>query len=172
MTHFVGLVVANSEDEIAKIVAKFDENTQVAPYPVEVDEDDLARMAEHYKVEKVLYELLPHMQDWRSARGEIIDGKLYYFSTRNPDSRWDWYKVGGRWKGEVPNNRCRASEVARHFTEYLPSVIVDAEGWHAAKSWGWFGTSETTETDSIVREKLDALAAGGDPLVFVVDFHI
>lgn len=26
-------------------------------------------------------------------------GRAYTMSTYNPESRWDWYQVGGRWKG-------------------------------------------------------------------------
>lgn len=27
-----------------------------------------------------------------------------YITTYNPDSKWDWYRIGGRWNGEIVNN--------------------------------------------------------------------
>ena len=34
---------------------------------------------------------------WR--KGE--DGEWYSWSSYNPDSKWDWYEVGGRWAGSL-----------------------------------------------------------------------
>lgn len=43
--------------------------------------------------------LVQFMDDWHGSKGEVEDGKLYCWSTYNPDSKWDWYQTGGRWSG-------------------------------------------------------------------------
>lgn len=32
---------------------------------------------------------------------DVEDGRLYHWSTYNPQSKWDWYRVGGRWAGTL-----------------------------------------------------------------------
>jgi len=37
--------------------------------------------------------------DWNSGQWRFEDGEFYEYSTYNPKSKWDWYKLGGRWTG-------------------------------------------------------------------------
>lgn len=39
-------------------------------------------------------------QSW--LRYDEEKGQAYTFTTYNPDSKWDWYQVGGRWSGYFP----------------------------------------------------------------------
>lgn len=174
MTHFVGLVVANDEEEMEKLLAPYDEQKPGVPqfeYLSEgKDYNEVERMCEHYKTKK-LSELVEHMEDWNGCPGEIRDGRLGYYSTYNENSQWDWYVVGGRWTDIVPDNQCLAEEVQQHFDKegYIPSVIVDKKGWHAEKRFGWWGTSTPTDNDNVVEQKLEEHKGKN---VFIVDFHI
>ena len=58
------------------------------------------------------------------------DGLTY---TRNPQSKWDWFVVGGRWRDVVPGDRAQAEDILSHFKDGAPSVLVDAAGWHSGK---------------------------------------
>jgi len=184
MTHFVGLVMCDTRNEIDNLVEMYCERNEVAPYFQPIDGEDLERMKNFYtkkeqerpKVSgeepRVIDEqyLISVMDDWNGGEGVVKDGVLGYMSTYNPLSTWDWFEVGGRWRAMVPDNNCLASEIPTYFTEYLPSVIVTKEdGWLSAKEWGWFGTSKPSDTEMVVK---DTLAANPDKRVWIVDFHI
>lgn len=171
MTHFVALVVAETEDEIEALVAAYDEDLKVEPYfePVEVES-----MVEYAKEKGVQFKEAIELVEWWNGTPGVTNeaGEIGYMSTYNPDSKWDWYTVGGRWNGIAEGDSCLAEEVEGIFEskEYIPSVIVDTDGWHQAKDWGWFGAHSPVEgNENIVREKL---AQHKGKKVFIVDFHI
>jgi len=39
-----------------------------------------------------------------SADCDDCNGTGFYKSTYNPDSKWDWWVIGGRWDGTIQNN--------------------------------------------------------------------
>lgn len=171
MTHFVALVVAETEEDIEELVAPYDENMDVEPYfePVEVE-----RMVEYAKEKGQTFDKPIDLVEWWNGAPGVVNeaGEIGYMSTYNPDSKWDWYVVGGRWAGIAENDRCFAEEVPTIFEDkgYLPSVIIDGEGWHTTKEWGWFGSSSPVEgKEDIVNKKL---AEHRGKNVFIVDFHI
>lgn len=171
MTHFVALVVAETEEEIEALVAPYDEDLKVEPYFESVD---VERMVEYAKEKGVEFTNPIDLVEWWNDTPGVTNenGEIGYMSTYNPDSKWDWYVVGGRWSGIAENDRCFAEEVPTIFEDkgYMPSVIVDADGWHTSKDWGWFGASSPVEgNENIVREKL---AQHSGKNVFIVDFHI
>jgi hypothetical protein len=175
MTHFVGLVVADSADEIAELLAPYDENWEVDEYFEALTPESLTRMADHYGIDPAdLPALKAKVQDWVGHEAVLKkDGTLGYMTTYNPASKWDWYVIGGRWDGMVPGNRCQVSELKGHFVsddgeEWTPAVLVDNEGWHADKEYGWFGTDRPSDTPGVVAERLKKHA---DRKVYVVDFH-
>lgn len=189
MTHFVGLVVAETREEIDALLAPFHEfecTGRDDEYVVDVDKTEEAR--ERYAKET---DPSDSFEDWAAdyygtpivaSEAEIDRSETHKYGfilkvgddvkiidRTNPNKRWDWWVVGGRWGDVIPGHSCLVEEVTKHFTEYLPSALIDAEGWHEAKSWGWFGLSAPTETPEIVSDKLATLAG---KRVWVVDFHI
>lgn len=82
-------------------------------------------------------------------------------TTYNPESKWDWYRVGGRWDGEIQRNRRRSQNGFnfgdQHTTlannvmtverllqdwqpENAPLAILTPDGeWHERGTMGWFG---------------------------------
>ena len=179
MTHFVGLVMCEAKNEIDALVDAYCEHNEVDPYFKPIVGEDLESMALYYikkEAEKgsgVVVDqayLLSVMEDWNGCEGIVRDGVLGSMSTYNPLSTWDWFEVGGRWNGEVPNNNCLASEIPKYFENYIPSVIVTKEnGWKSSKDWGSFGMSSPTNDPDVVK---NTLAANPDKRVWVVDFHI
>ena len=104
--HSVILIVG---DDIENILEQYDENLEVEPY--EDVEFDIDEMIKHYLNEfeefgqelkddiKFLEYLKDKMDEWNGCLGAIEDGILKAYTTYNPDGRWDWYEVGGRWAG-------------------------------------------------------------------------
>lgn len=37
--------------------------------------------------------------DGQVDQAQLVPGALYRWSTYNPNSKWDWYQIGGRWTG-------------------------------------------------------------------------
>jgi hypothetical protein len=55
------------------------------------------------------------------------DGRAYTMSTYNPDSKWDWYAIGGRWTGYFPYK----GKFARQVITGEPGLMTDqAKGGH------------------------------------------
>lgn len=107
------------------------------------------------------------------------DGNIY--STRNPESKWDWYAIGGRWDGTFGRNRFSSVAEAREAFdahEFPPRVLVLPDGrWLEKGEMGWFGMSHGDVTDEQWRldffAALDATAlTHPSSSVLVVDFHI
>ena len=74
-----------------------------------------------YKFLASLFETLyaEHGEDWNGNRWRknYATGKWEEYSTYNPDSKWDWYSVGGRWSNAIKTksgelvDECLLSEI-------------------------------------------------------------
>ena len=108
MSHFNLHVLTDVEpDEILldALLAPYDENDEVAPY---LDQSlTLAAAEELYSENEGTGTLEAFIKDWYGAYaavrrttqdGDVIDT----YTTYNPDSKWDWWTVGGRWAGSLP----------------------------------------------------------------------
>ena len=100
MSHYTVLVIGSDPEGLLE---PYSEHLEMEPYKERMSDEDVARMREFYekKDERKLSdeELLDHMHDWNGTEGGIDDEGMYYLSTYNPDSKWDWYSLGGRWIG-------------------------------------------------------------------------
>jgi len=90
-----------------------------------------------------------------------------YRSTYNPNSKWDWWVMGGRWGDISPRQR-----LANEFLDNIPFAIVTPEGqWLEKGSMGWFGFAHGEKDDwkdtaiSILNEYANCMAV-------VCDLHI
>lgn len=117
-------------------LAPFDENGEVEEYCTgEVSEEDKQEMMEFYAERHHIGfhdfdDCYNHYgTDWNSNRwrkGE--DGIWRGFSSYNPDSKWDWYVLGGRWSGAF----IRLKEGATSGVKGKPGVFENETGWDAA----------------------------------------
>lgn len=104
MSHFTVTVVVpkdrvGKEDYLDRVLAPYDENMEVPAVKTYLDDDDLKDMAEYYKLDvNDLDALAAKLESWSGPGGRDEQG-LYSLSTRNPESKWDWWEVGGRWTG-------------------------------------------------------------------------
>src|SRR5262245_7463536 len=71
-------------------------------------------MAEHSGIPPTdLHQLASKMKDWEKEDGIVSDGRLARISTRNPNGRFDFYEVGGRWAGFL--QLCQPRHLRRFF---------------------------------------------------------
>lgn len=122
MSHYcVGVIIDgidNIEDKVAKILAPYDETLEVEPY-IYKTRAELIRQGKDYKRKiqeriknEVDYIISDYEQSYLDAQIdeefynlEHYDGVLYNengdeLSTYNPQSKWDWWVIGGRWSKE------------------------------------------------------------------------
>lgn len=122
--------------------------------------------------------------------GYELDEDENLLSTYNPNSKWDWYCVGGRWSGflvlkeraedggirEV--NEAYFSDIDWDYMKEwnrIPFCFVDEDGeWYEKGEMGWFAitTNEVGEDTwrATFEEYISTVA--DDCFVTVVDFHI
>lgn len=105
MSHFTCMVIGFKAEEQ---LARFDENLEVPEYCCgDVSEKAKVKMLDYYAKEKGLnyqsfeecYEA--HGEDWNGNRYRKDENGIWReYTTYNPDSKWDWYQLGGRWSGK------------------------------------------------------------------------
>ena len=103
MSHYVVLVIGeNPESQLEP----FDENLECEPYLVgDVDEAEKQRMLDFYERTGEKFNSFEECyavngNNWNGNRYQLDnDGVWREYSTYNPDSKWDWYELGGRWSG-------------------------------------------------------------------------
>lgn len=65
--------------------------------------DDKA-VPEGYKLEKMAFKVMyetyeEYLQEWQGMQKDDDTGKYGYWY--NPNAKWDWHEIGGRWKGSL-----------------------------------------------------------------------
>ena len=118
MSHFVGLCFG---EYWQSNLEQYDENLEVEPYvkytKQEAIEEEKDRYLRKYNYTKRIpsdqnlleeniqillkSENLTDEEAWEAIKewGYDIDEEENLLTTYNPDSKWDWYAVGGRWDG-------------------------------------------------------------------------
>jgi len=109
MSHFTVLVInTKGEDNVEEMLEPFYEGNDVPEYVAdEVTDKDWERFRDFYiKKDKEnstmsnekLYE--KYGDDWNSNCWRKDENDVWKeYSTYNPDSKWDWWVIGGRWRG-------------------------------------------------------------------------
>lgn len=123
---------------------------------------------------------------------------LFQWSTYNPQSKWDWWVVGGRWTGiykllpdatgivgntgtfgdAAPEGHADVARKGDIDVENcrVQTYAVLAEGvWRAPGAMGWFGMSTESDPEKQDYEKWFAnfwTGLGDDVWLAVVDLHI
>lgn len=124
MSHFAVLVIGG---DVEGQLARYDENLEVPEYMAEVVSDEnKERFLKYYREKKgiegktfeELYE--EYGEEWNNnAWRKDDEGVWCRYSTYNPDSKWDWYSIGGRWSGEF---------ITKVFDEDHESIEIGQSG--------------------------------------------
>ena len=111
---------------------------------------------------------------------DMIDKDGNLLSTYNPNSKWDWYEVGGRWDGVLINKEGKntnidyANQIDWDKTG-VPFAFVEPNGvWHEKGEMGWWAmVSNEKEQDSWKEEFKNFIKDLDDEVeVTIVDCHI
>ena len=132
MSHFAVMVIGDNVEEQLK---KYDENIEVDEYcRGEISDKDKQSMLDYYKREKE--ETFDTFDECYSKYGKEwngghyrkdTDGKWKEYSTYNPNSKWDWWQIGGRFSGSFITHTKKEAKVSDgNFGE--PSWCTDIVG--------------------------------------------
>ena len=178
MSHFTVLVF--SRDNIDEMLAPYNENEAVEEYFVEEltikhKQEFMDYYNEHYPEESKgksfseLYELFGERWNGNSYRKNENDIWCSY-SSYNPDSKWDWYEIGGRWYGEIPNNCCKVNKLPANF---IPFAFIDEDGkWHEKGTMGWWAITTNEKLEEVWETEFREALKGYKGYVTLVDCHI
>ena len=214
MSHYLVAVIRDTEKSLSleDMMAPYDEEVKVAPYV------DLTKTEIINKVKEIQRRALEketflegdsiirsissdeeyydyYRNEWYEDGWYDEDGNL--LTTYNPNSKWDWYDVGGRWNGvlrikdefvyeelgEVP------VEGEKYYTNSAPighldltdfintyAVVTPDGRWHEPGKMGWFGISYASKEDEASWDEgfYDRFIRNANPEweITIVDCHI
>ena len=209
MSHFVGLCfgdnwednldqyyeglevehyVAYTKDEAIDEVKKTHANSYEYAVKALQQTDLNSKMIEHYQsiVDKGLF--ISYEDAWKEAKdwGYEIDENENLLSTYNPDSKWDWYSVGGRWGGFLhykdadpgfeETNVAYIHELDMNYLlEHIPFCFVTEDGeWIEKGEMGWWCSVSNEKSEETWKQQFTDYVKSLDAncLVTAVDFHI
>ena len=123
MSHYAVLVLHKEDQNIDTLLAPYDESLEVEPYLKLTNDEAIIKAKEIYDDNN--YSEKELIKNYADDYGYIIlnDG---LYSTYNPNSKWDWYEIGGRF-----SKRLELTEEGRVYTaskcekEYNIDIDVD-----------------------------------------------
>ena len=118
-------------------------------------------------------------------------GTGFYKSTYNPDSKWDWYMIGGRWDGapkKLPalacadgfnfSDECESEErnscpIEELVDKYPYAWLLPDGAWAERGKMGWWGLATDEVNAEIWERSCDTIIAKyPGHLVVALDCHI
>ena len=184
--------VAYTKDEAIDEVKRSHANSYERAI-IQLNKSDLTETNRKYFnsiVDKGLF--ISYEDAWKEVQrwGYQIDENENLISTYNPDSRWDWYSIGGRWSGflctkekDDEGNPIRVNQALFKDIDWdymlendiIPFNYVTEDGeWYEKGEMGWWGmtTNEMEKSTWADNFKSYLELVGDDCLVTVIDFHI
>lgn len=206
MTHFtVAIIVPSHLNDIDAFIERqmepFNENTEVEPYVCYSVEQAAADIAETiHRLELIIgrnerfYDLDKCRQTLdelrRTTPEQRYQERIKFYesyndrgeplSTYNPDSKWDWYVIGGRWDGWINDLESRHERIDDNIatTEQviernkIPHAIITPDGeWHERGRMGWWAIL-MTENENWDEQARHIFAQYLSHRVLIVDAHI
>jgi hypothetical protein len=97
MSHFACLVTG---EDVEEQLAPFDEALKSDPRKVYLTDAELADIAAHYALDPTdRRAIAAKVEAWNGREGGLDRRGVYGLSTSNSDAKWDWWEVGGRFRG-------------------------------------------------------------------------
>lgn len=132
------------EVAVTEALRPYGDGYEVQPWKRYLDAGEIGAMARCYKLPKrAIRKLAAQMEDWNGGTGGVDAKGLYAVLTYNPETKWDWYEVGGRWNRFLPDNKKTAQSLGKSakLKNLLPHDFLTPDGvWHAKSryvSTGW-----------------------------------
>jgi len=191
MSHFSVLIIG---DDIEAKLAPYDENLEVPPYifqtraELEKERKEIIEEAKNPPQDSYMdyskYTDKMGLAEFAMAYHDAeIDTEGNLLSIYKPDSKWDWYAIGGRWEGMLTTKEGACTDQARlnmldlNSEEFFTFAVITEDGlWHEKGEMYFFGNSSETEEEAEEWKKTywDRFikTLSGDILLTVVDCHI
>ncbi len=199
MSHFTVLIIGENPE---KQLAPFNENIEMPEYVKNpVSDDEKKRMIDYYVKEKgfkydnnfdELYR--KYGDDWNSYRWrKHTDGSWHEYSTYNPNSKWDWYQLGGRWSGliklkpgkngkkgkagvgdnEVGIDQALKGDIS-NLQELKTFAVLKDGKWYERGEMGWWGVVLNEKDKDEWDTQFDVLIKSlpDNTLISIYDCHI
>jgi len=106
---------------------------------------------------------------------ETGQSELKVYRKTNPNAKWDWYVVGGRWAGLFDGeNIVQKKRFVYNIKEHATFAFLYNGEWIERGQMGWWGivSNESTEEDWFASVKKIYDAIPEDHYLTVVDCHI
>lgn len=144
MTHYTVLIryegdIADAEKVVGDMLEPYDENKEVGEHKQYLSENSVKGALEFFKktpkspsgVSIEQGELTPEeIEEYEGGKNAGKDEKGYYYmSTYNPQSKWDWYEIGGRWSGMLALKPEKLGIYNRRIHSGLPSDPTKIMEW-------------------------------------------
>ena len=170
---------ADVDDAVAAALRPFSAEIEVKPWKRHLDSVEIAQMAKFYGIPKAnAITFAGHMKDWNGGKGDVDADGLFVIHTFNPDGKWDWYEIGGRWNRIIPENVQGARLLLKHpkFAGILPHDFLTPDGkWHEVETFvptaAMGGRFDRIDQKTWLKNFKAALHAYADYRVVSVDRH-
>lgn len=152
-----------------------------------------AHTANYNRIEKETAEAHPMFIE-PSSGCSSCGGSGKYKSNYNPKSKWDWYRIGGRWDGVVKSRKRDSKDNGFNFSsdhellqhnvapvshfpqpipdESIPFAILTPDGkWYERGKMGWFG-AVSNKNESWKNQARKLLSKHSSCLAVGCDLHI
>ena len=183
MSHFLLAVFHDECQDVDDMLAPYDEELKTETH-IEFTKEQAIRFArENFKD----YRDKPDEECWKlMADGCTTDENGNIFSTDNPQAKWDWYEIGGRWDGYLRVNgehvnSARIGEIDfgsdEQKAEFSTYAVITPDGrWHEYSPMGWGGLVHGNKEDSKdwYAHYWERFIMNSDPntMITIVDCHI
>ncbi len=170
MSHFNCLVIHRGEQDIDELMAPYSEELEVKPYIEETKDEcykkylqarrDVRNKSDSFFAKKqeketdIIGMSFERFKKWYWGEGRIWDKEGNLLTTYNPNSRWNYYIIGGSWENLLPRKRgtrcnsCLITEVNWKKPIKIFAVVTPDGKWHSKGRMLWFGISDETEEEA------------------------
>ncbi len=167
------------ENLVARALEPYSEDLCVPAFKSYLDAGETKAMAKRYGVKPADLDVVAlHMKDWKGCAGGVEGKRLFAMTTWNPDGKWDWYEIGGRWRGRLRGNVAGAKTLLNNprLRELLPFSLLTPDGcWHERETFtakGWMKWHVERKADGTwLKEVRTALERYPNHRVVCVDIH-
>ncbi len=190
---FTKTVFEKPSEELKKLKEAFMSNKEKNPdfliWKAEYDKEQVFYNKEFEKMDKEVRErTLKYMEYGVSDEIDKILNKNEYLEWivdedeeeegyfNNPNSFWDWFKIGGRWcdlAEEIHYKKIKDLSINLILESFYGFIDLD-NNYHSKGEMGWWGADDSTEESVLVYyDKFKKYLENNPELyIIVVDFHV
>ena len=171
--HFSLAVFHYPDEDIDSLLEPFDEELEVERYIIYTRQEAIDYARANFRSCKDASD----EECWKAMAEEANDtdeeGNIY--STSNPDAKWDWWEIGGRWPGMLKvgdsrRNSAFVKDIDFDAAPFATFAVLTPDGeWHEQESKSWLSLDQDWE--SHYKDRFIDTATP-DLMLTIVDCHV